>query len=629
MMVNGKPHWVERFPSAVWPAFEDFRNFLCLVWDHLGLPSPTEAQLEIAHRLQYGADSEEWKSLSEYKKKVLLTAPREDIIRCYRGAGKSYTTAAYVIWRLMRCPRDEKILVVSATGSKAKKFVAQVKGIISTLDLCTWLFEGPREKGAFRRDAADEFDVAYSSLSQDTSVRAAGITGQITGGRATLIVGDDIEIEPNSRTEDARQRLIDAAREFDSIAKTEFGKGDIIFLGTPQTEESIYNVLVKEQRYPCFTIPIRFPRVEKLKEYVLKDVEGEEHDILAYYLRKRYERGEIRPGQITDPERFTDDELLKQEAKGRAYFALQFMLDTSLSDADRYPLRLHDLIIFSLNPVKAPITLQWGRDSDRKNIIKDLPNIGFSGDHFLRPLFVDDEWREYEGSVLFVDPSGRGKDETAWSVVMSLGGMLFHLHTGALSGDPAEAMLRIAQDAKRFNVNVIEVEPNYGQGMWVTAFQPILSRVWPGGCTVQESEWAKGQKETRIIDTLEPVLTQHRLVMAEEVARRDLQEPDKNYSLLYQLTHITRERGSLKHDDRLDSLAGAVAYWQRTMAVDGEQARQGYREAQMDEEIEDFLAIFEDGNGLFRQNSGTIRRRGPMRNGSRDEVYMTKLQHLT
>jgi hypothetical protein len=32
-----------------------------------------------------------------------------------------------VLWRLLRNPRDEKILVVSATGNKSKEFVSQVK----------------------------------------------------------------------------------------------------------------------------------------------------------------------------------------------------------------------------------------------------------------------------------------------------------------------------------------------------------------------------------------------------------------------------------------------------------------------------------------------------------------------
>ena len=70
----------------------------------------------------------------------------------------------------MRNPRDEKILVVSATGSKAKEFVAQTKGILESMDLVQWLLEGNRESGAARRDMADQFDVAGASLSQSYSV---------------------------------------------------------------------------------------------------------------------------------------------------------------------------------------------------------------------------------------------------------------------------------------------------------------------------------------------------------------------------------------------------------------------------------------------------------------------------
>ena len=141
-----------------------------------------------------------------------------------------------------------------------------------------------------------------------------------------------------------------------------------------------------------------------------------------------------------------------------------------------------------------------------------------------------------------------------------LNGILYLLKVGHEVTDPTKAMIEIAQDARRFNISMIEVEPNFGQGMWVAAFQPILEKTWKGGATVQESEWAKGQKETRIIDTLEPVLTQHRMVVAESFLREDAATEDRNYAFLYQLTHITRDRGALTHDDRVDAVAGAVAH---------------------------------------------------------------------
>ncbi len=601
-------------PEDVHAAFIDFRNFLFLAWSHLGLPDPTQAQYEIAHRLQHGYDSTD-----SGHKSVVANGPREDIIRCFRSLGKSYITSAYAIWRLMRNPRDEKIMVVSATGSKSKEFVAQTKGILESMPLVQWLLEGPRESGATRRDMADQFDVSGSSLSQSYSVAARGITGQITGSRATLLIADDVEVERNSLTEEARQRIVRIVQnDFVPITKTEWGKGDIIFLGTPQTEESIYNVLVKEMQFDCFTIPVRYPTADKLGNYLLTNVNtGQEINILAHYLRQQYEDGEINNGQSTDT-RFNEDELIGIEAKGRSAFALQYMLDTSLSDAERYPLKQFDLVTMSLSPLKAPLTVQWGRENDKENLVKDIPNLGFSGDHFLRPLFIDSEWEPYESKMLFVDPSGRGADETAWAIVAALNGLMYVLHVGGFTGDPTEAMTRIAMDCKKYDVNCVEIEPNYGQGMWISAFNPILSKIWPGGCTVQESEWSKGQKELRIIDTLEPVMTQHRLVIDETLARNEARAEEHKYSLLYQLTHVTRDRGSLRHDDRLDALAGAVAYFQRSMAQDIDEAAQAVRDARMDDEIEDFVEFMETGHSRSYQ-------RGVRRNGERTEVYRVDL----
>lgn len=620
LMEDGRPHWETNLPEEVWAAFEDFRNFLFLTWDHLGLPEPTPAQYEIAHRLQHGYDTAESEEFDGDYLNSISTEPREDIIRCFRSLGKSYITSAYAIWRLMRNPRDEKIMVVSATGSKSKEFVAQTKGILQSMELVQWLLEGPRDSGASRRDMAEQFDVSGASLSQSYSVAARGITGQITGSRATLLIADDIEVERNSLTEDARQRIVKIVQsDFVPITKTEHGKGDIIFLGTPQTEESVYNTLVKEMGFRCITIPVRYPTRDKLKNYVLTNNQtGREVNILAQYLRSMYQRGEIAHEEPTDT-RFGQEELLGIEAKGKASFALQYMLDTSLSDAERYPLRQSDLIIMSCNPVKAPIGIQWGRHNDKHNLVKDIPNLGFSGDHFLRPLFVDSEWEPYESKVLFVDPSGRGADETAWAIVGILTGTMFVLHVGGTSGDPAEAMTQIAIDAKKYDVQTVEVEPNFGQGMWITAFNPILSRIWPGGCTVVESEWAKGQKEGRIIDTLEPVMAQHRLVLDEDLAKRDSKAEDHKYSLLYQLTHITRDRGALKHDDRLDALSGAVAHYQRSMGQDVDEAAKAVIQDRLDAEIEDFMEFMEDGGHVGRL-------RGVKRNGVRTEVWSSDRQ---
>lgn len=593
------PHWVVNRPEHEWPLYESFEAFLCRVWDHLGLPEPTRAQREVAHRLQYGYDTHEATVLSVDEKNRLTIRPRVDIIRAFRGLGKSYVTAAFAAWRGMRNPRDEKILIISATAAKAKQFVNQLKGIMSSMLELSWLLDGMCEGGKERRDTAEEFDLQFASNAQSATITAKGMTGQITGARATIVIADDMEIEKNSRTEEGRSRLLNSVRsDFIPIVTTDQGRGDIICLGTPQTEESIYNVMVEEMGFRCFTIPVRFPQRDKLKNYTMRTQTGAV-DILAPYLRAMFDRGELGYGTPTDT-RFDDEELIDVEAKGLSAFALQYMLDTSLSDAERYPLRLSDLIVMATNIERAPRTLAWGLDSDRKNVVKDIPNLGFSGDHLLRPLFIDSEWVPYEQMICFVDPAGRGRDETAWVILGQLNGMIHVLDVQGISGDPAEAMSRIALDCKKYAVREVQVEPNFGGGMWGIAFQPVLNRVYPGQCMVKESPWASSQKEVRIIDTLEPVMTAHRLVMSQTLLAADAKIEDRNYSLMYQITHITRDRGALKHDDRLDALAGGVAHYMQSMSMDTAQARDDQRAAEQQELIDAFEACLEDGGSLFR-----------------------------
>ena len=577
--------WWWKSDNAV---LEDFRNLLFLVWKHIGLPDPTPAQYELAYFLQHGwagyATNEAGEIVHYFDDSIIepthlrrVVEPdprgRSDILEAFRGIGKSYITASYVLWLLLKDPINTKVLVVSASGSKANEFVAQVKAIMLTMDLFANIRPLPGQ-----RDKVNEFDVAGASLSQAPSLKARGITGQITGSRATHIIGDDIEVPDNSMTEDARLKLLAKVNEFDAIKVT--GYAEVLLLGTPQNAESIYNRMMKERGYLCYCWPARYPKPEKRAGYVIECEGGRTIDILAPFVR-RVDADPSLAYKPTDPERFDEFELAGREGKGRSFFALQYMLDTSLSDAERYPLKQHDLIVQALNPFKAPMTLQWGHDSSGRNRRHDLPNVGFTGDYFLGPLFLDDEWRSYEQSVLFVDPSGRGKDETAWVVLKVLNGMFYVLKGSGVASDPATAMRLIAEDAKFYNVSEIKVEPNYAGQVWIAAMQPILAEVWPNGCSVTEAEWAKSQKEVRIIETLEPLVTQHRLVVDESVAR--------DQTLMYQFTHITRDRGALTHDDRVDALAGAVAFFTASLMVDATRAAEDQKRMEEERMIQDFV----------------------------------------
>lgn len=560
--------------------YDDFKVFLALVWSHLGLPAPTPAQLRIADRLQGRHVPGEDPALGV-----------ADIIMAFRGIGKSYITAAFVLWRLLRNPRDEKILVVSASSPKAKEFVAQVKSVLMTMSLLEHL--RPSEG---QRNQADRFDVAGASISQSPSLKAAGITGQITGSRATLIVADDVEIPDNSRTEDARMLLLAKLNEFDAIAETAkyddegnliAPKGDVVFLGTPQSLESIYRNLITTRGFGCFCIPARKPTADKRDNYLFRRQDGTVIDILDPYIDEM--EGDWVP---TDPKRFTEEDLRNRESRGRSWFLLQYMLDTSLSDAERYPLKQFDLMVMGTSKDKAPVTLSWGRHTDDKNLVKDVPNIGFSGDHLMRPLMVDPEWRPYDQSILWVDPAGRGADECAYAIIKALNGVLYVVEVGGHRGDVQEGMHLIATRAKEHDVRNIQIEPNYAAGVWIEAFRPVMHKVWPDGPGAEEGVWSNTQKEHRIIDTLEPVMNTHRLVIDEAALRADLKlaSKDQAYSLIYQLTHITRDKGALKHDDRLDALAGGVSAMQRILGVDNQQSWENLKKEELDDLLEDFVA---------------------------------------
>jgi hypothetical protein len=593
------PWWWE-YPTD--PYKSDFRNLMYLIWEHMGLPSPTPAQYDIAYFLQHGwagygrrANGEifEWFGPEEVEPNRLfverLAQPtgmgREDIIEAFRGIGKSYATSGYCLWRLLRDPINEKIMVLSATKEKASQFVSMTKMLLLSMPIFEHLI--PRED---QRDQANQFDVNGASISQSPSMIAKSITGQITGSRATLIVPDDIETPENARTEEARQLLMDKTDEFSAI-KVTGGKSDVILLGTPQTEESIYAKLICTKGYLGWILPARYPGGDKRDNYKFKREGGAEIDCLSPRARAVDLCLDL-VGRPTDPERFNDMELANRESKGRAYFALQYQMDTSLSDAERYPLKVSDLIVMACNGQKAPSVIQWGHDSSGRNKRKDLENPGFTGDYWLGPLFVDPEWRTYEQSIMAIDPSGRGKDETAWVVIKVLNGMFFLVASGGFAGDMGIGMQKAAEAAYEHKVNEIVVEPNYAGQVWIAAFEPILAKVWPpekpgdtAGCSVVEGAWSKGQKEVRIADTLEPVMNRHRLIVDESVAADE--------TLMYQLTHLSRDRGCLTHDDRVDALALAVAHLVNALRVDVDEAHAAAQEADEQEWLDSYARAFD------------------------------------
>ena len=186
-----------------------------------------------------------------------------------------------------------------------------------------------------------------------------------------------------------------------------------------------------------------------------------------------------------------------------------------------------------------------------------------------------------------IDPSGRGKDKTGYVVVKMLHGVLYLTAFGGLDGGYSEGTLKqLANIAKQQEVNQIVIESNMGDGMFNQILHPVLQKIYP--CSMEEVRHST-QKEQRIIDTLEPVMNQHRLVVDEKLIHDDFNNHEQNHRLFFQMSRITRDRGSLRHDDLIDTLAIGVNYWTEYLDNDQDSALQEHRDAMLQQDLDKFM----------------------------------------
>lgn len=548
-------------PSSRWTdeqlvkAWNDFRYFVFIVWYEIGLPAPTPIQLDMAN--------------------VLQNPPSDRyIIQGFRGVAKSFLTCAYAVWLLWKNPLL-KILITSASKDRADANAIFIRKIINTLDFLECLRLTSEDKLTGLRDTQNLFDVKGAIPDISPSIKSVGITGQITGTRADVLISDDVEVPSNSATPIQRDKLSEAVKEYDAILKP---NGQIIYLGTPQNEASLYNAL-QDRGYLTMIWTVMYP-----KDKTERDFYG---DKLAPYIANRFDSDPDKyAGRPTEPSRFNEEEIEKRRLSyGKAGFALQFMLNTSLSDYDKYPLKVSDFIVEELDNNETSRKWVWGSSPTLR--INDVPCVALRGDYFYMPFSRSPETMAYTGTVMSIDGSGRGSDLTAYAVVKFINGYLCVMDIGGYTEGYEDTTLNaLANKAKFWNVNDVVVEANFGDGMLTKLLTPVFNRIYP--CGIQEVKHSK-QKELRIIDTLEPLLMQHRVILNKSVITQDYRRYEVNplHSLIYQLTRISKERNSLAHDDLLDALAIACHYWIEAMDVDSNKV-----------EIEEFYSFIDGQFGV-------------------------------
>jgi hypothetical protein len=206
------------------------------------------------------------------------------------------------------------------------------------------------------------------------------------------------------------------------------------------------------------------------------------------------------------------------------------------------------------------------------------------------------EWTPYSETICSVDPSGRGTDETAAAYISQKNGFLYlHEMRAYRDGYSDSTLLDILRGCKKYNVTKLVIETNFGDGIVSELFRKHLQQT-KQAIDVEEIR-ANVRKEDRIIDSLEPVLNQHRLICDRSVIDWDYKSnkdeaPELRlmYMLFYQMSRMCKEKGAVKHDDRLDCLAQGVKYFTDAMGISAYEAVKTRKQ----EEWKDIIDTWQD-----------------------------------
>lgn len=531
----------------------DFTEFVQLGMKFLGF-NTTDMQLDIA--------------------RFMATGPERAMVAAQRGEAKTTLAALFAVWRVIQ-DQSTRVMVVSAAGKNSSDTAVLIIRLIESWPLLCYL-RADMQRGD--RTSYEAYDVHCDLKRPDrtASISCRSMTGQITGSRADLLVADDIETPENGFSHAMREQLLNKSKEFSAIAATEDAR--ILYLGTPQTKHSIYKTL-PARGFTVRVWPGRFPTKEQMENYgntlapwILSQIEANPD------LAKPRWGIDGSQGAPTDPQRYTEDQLQEKELDyGPEGFSLQFMLDTTLSDEARTRIKLSDMVFFSGSHEVAPESIWYS--SDPKNAVPRDVHGPFGTARTYRAMGHSDTLRPYQLKVMRVDPAGNGGDELAFAIGGALNGYLHLLCVGGFAGGVSkENMQAVLKLAKEYGVQQITIESNMGHGTVTQLFQAEMFELKIKGIALLE-DYAKGQKERRIIDCISPVTRRHRLIVHESAVDFDAETlkgraGDKRnlYSAFFQMQNITYDRGCLAKDDRVDAIEGVVRDLTAYLGQDEEKA---------------------------------------------------------
>lgn len=560
-----------RFRHAIIMAehYSDFRTFAADGMVYLGF-SLTEVQDDIADFMQNG--------------------PRLRMVMAQRGEAKSTLAALYAVWRLMQKP-STRVLIVSGGETQASEVATLIVRLITTWEIFEYL--RPDRAAGDRTSITDGFDVHYALrgvIDKSPSVACVGITAQLQGKRADLLIPDDIETTKNGLTQTQRSHLLLLSKEFTSIC----AEGHILYLGTPQTKDSIYNTL-PGRGFEVRIWPGRFPSTEEMEKYGSKLAPSIARKIALNPMLQTGYGLDGKRGAPTDPERYGDAALCEKELdQGPEGFQLQYMLDTSLSDAARQQLKLSDFIIANFSWESVPEVVPYRADPSM--LVPLAATFPVSQTKLYYAANAQTTYRPLQDLMMYIDPAGGGEDELGFAISGALGPYIHLLRMGGLRGGfKAGNITRILSLLLEYKIKYVRCESNMGHGLFETNLLGELAKAavdWEGSPqpffkeVIVEGEYSTGQKERRIIDSMVSAMQRHYIVIHQEVFKDDEEcgqqhTVDKRnlYSFWAQVSNITTDRKSLAHDDRIEAVAGAIRFHKTRLIEDEETAARRRAEA--------------------------------------------------
>ena len=141
--------------------------------------------------------------------------------------------------------------------------------------------------------------------------------------------------------------------------------------------------------------------------------------------------------------------------------------------------------------------------------------------------------------------------------------------------------------------------------MFQALLQPYLNKTYK--CTTELVRQTTN-KHRRILDTLEPLISQHRIIVDANVIKNDyegtneLYPPEQalRYQLFYQISRLQKGANTLSQDDRIDALQIACQYWQKQLAKDQDLAYQDRKEEMLMTKLNKHFGTGEDNNSWIK-----------------------------